>query len=71
MFTLEYAVGENQTATYQIMTISGQIVQSSQLQVGTDTQQVNTSQLQQGIYLLNVFVDGNLIETKKLVIIRE
>ena len=68
---VQYYIGENNSAKMEIYNIHGQKCSVNRL-VGNESQkQISISMLQEGVYFYRVLLNGEAIETKKLVIIRE
>jgi lysyl endopeptidase len=68
--TLETNFPENSSVQYQIYDLNGRIVTSGNLSSGTSRTTLNTSQMAEGVYQVSFLVNGNLFETKKIVILK-
>jgi len=71
MTTVEFSVTESSNVTIQFVNALGQVVYANAMGDVTGTQkvQVNTADLEAGIYLINISVDGNVI-TKRVSVIK-
>ncbi len=67
----EFFISNNSEKAYQISiyTIAGQLLQSSEIQIGAISR-INTSSLTNGIYFVNLYESKTLVKTSKLVIVK-
>jgi Secretion system C-terminal sorting domain len=69
--TLETSFPENSTVQYQIYDLNGRIVTSGTLSSGASRTTINTSETAEGVYQVSFIVNGELYETKKMVIVKK
>ena len=68
--TLDYFIAEGKTAEFRLYDIMGRTHKVVQLETGQNIYRINDSSLHQGLYLYDVRVDGEVVKTDKLVILR-
>lgn len=71
VFTLEYELKNNESGTIKIHDISGKLVASYPLIAAKNSLQINANDLNNGVYLYQVVVNGKTVNADKLVIIKE
>lgn len=70
-FTIKYDFQNNATGIVNIMDIAGKLVASYPLLNTKNNLQINASELDNGVYLYQVVVNGKTVNSDKLVIIKE
>jgi len=70
-FTFEYELKNNESGTMNIIDITGKLVASYPLVNTKNSLQINAKDLNNGVYLYHVVVNGKTINTDKLVIIKD
>ena len=68
--TLDYFIAEGKTAEFRLYDIMGRTHKVVQLETGQNIYRINDSSLHQGLYLYDVRVDGEVVKTDKLVILK-
>jgi hypothetical protein len=68
---LNYQLSEGQTGTMQLYDLSGRIVHRYTLVGGSEIQQFDAEDIPGGLYFYSVFVNGNIIMSNKVIIIKQ
>ena len=55
-------------ASVNIVNLLGSVVKHADLMAGSDKVSIDVSDLPQGVYFYSVVADGNIIQTKKLIV---
>ena len=69
-FTVKYNLSNNETGYIKIYNQSGNIVFSKKLTANDNELNINVADWNAGLYFCNIFTSNNVIETKKLIIIK-
>jgi hypothetical protein len=69
-FTLEYGVDEGENATVELIDLTGKTVKTVALTPLADTYQINTADLQAGIYLIRINVNGEMQVQNRVTIVK-
>jgi hypothetical protein len=69
-FTLQYKINISDNASIEITDITGKIFEAYKLPVNTDRFNINDEQLENGAYFYRIMVDGKLVKSDKLLIIK-
>ena len=60
--------GDYSEAVIRICDVNGNVAKTFDVQSGTGSVTVNASELNMGLYLYSLIVDGNIIDTKKMIV---
>ena len=67
-FIIDYNLENASTATVEVMNVLGSTVISQNISVNDMQAKISTNNLDAGVYFYNIIVDGNRLESKKLII---
>jgi hypothetical protein len=69
MVNIDYNLNNNaSSASVKVINLLGSVVKSANLSVGSNKVSFDVSDLTQGVYFYSIIVDGNIHQTKKLII---
>ncbi len=69
-FNFEYKLKMNEKGTLNIMDITGKLVANYALESSKSNLQINANNLNNGVYLYQIIINGNIVNADKLVIIK-
>ncbi len=67
---LEYGIDEGQNAQVEIFDLTGKLVLTNNLAPQQEVYSIETDELEAGVYMLRVIVNGEATESKRLVIVK-
>ena len=67
-FFVDYEINNAQMANIEVVNVLGSVVLNQEIPTGDNRAKINISDLKSGVYFYNVIVDGNKLESKKLII---
>ena len=69
MVNIDYNLNNNaSSASVKVINLLGSVVKTANLSVGSNKVSFDVSDLTQGVYFYSIIVDGNIYQTKKLII---
>ncbi len=70
LMTLDYHLGDNETGTVEVYDLTGRILKSFVIQSRGTQLEINSTELSAGQYYYVIRVNGQLVKTEKLSIIK-
>jgi hypothetical protein len=68
--TMIYDLGKDSNAGMNLYDVTGKLINTYDLQNGSGAIEINEAQLHNGIYFYHILVNGNIVNTNKIVIIK-
>lgn len=70
-FNLEYMLNPNEKCIVNIMDIAGKLVESYSLFTNKNNLQISANDLNNGVYLYQIIINGTIVNADKLIIIKD